>query len=112
MLAWIIFRADGIKSGVSMIMSMFTIHNAWILTNDALFSLGLGWKEFMVLCFCLVVLLMVSLMQEKGTVIREKINQCWLPARWAMYICVILFIMVFGTYGYGYDAQAFIYGGF
>lgn len=112
MLAWIIFRADSLGAGLDMIRSIFTVPNLWILTNDALFGLGLGWKECTVLVLCLLVLLSVGVLQEKGIVIREKILCAPLAARWAVYIGAILFVMLFGTYGYGYNAQAFIYGGF
>lgn len=112
MLAWIIFRADSLNAGVSMILSIFTVPNLWVLTNDALFGLGLGWKECTVLALCLLVLLYAGILQEKGVVIRDRILSAPLVVRWAVYIGVILFVMVFGTYGYGFDAQAFIYGGF
>lgn len=112
MFAWIIFRADRLGTGLSMILSIFTVPNLWILTNDALFSLGLGWKEFVMLILCLMILLSVSALQEKGIALREKVLQTHLVVRWAIYIGAILFIMLFGTYGYGFDAQAFIYGGF
>jgi len=112
MFAWIIFRAERLKTGLSMIKSIFTVHNPWILTNNSLFNLGLSWKEFMVLILCLCVLLFVSILQERGIQIREKILQGNLVTRWGIYIGAIVFIMVFGTYGYGFDAQAFIYGGF
>ena len=35
-----------------------------------------------------------------------------LIVRWAVCIGAILIIMIYGTYGFGYDAKAFIYGGF
>jgi hypothetical protein len=35
-----------------------------------------------------------------------------LPLRWAVYMVAIIGIMVVGTYGYGFEAQDFIYGGF
>ena len=112
MLAWIIFRADCLKTGISMICSIVTVHNPWILTNDALYSLGLDWKEFHLLLFCIIVLLLVSAVQENGINIRDRVLEKNICVRWAIYIGVILFIVIFGTYGYGYDAQAFIYGGF
>lgn len=112
MLAWIIFRADHLSTGLSMIASLFSVPNLWILTNDALFTLGLEWKEWAVLVVCLGVLLAAGYWQEKGMVLREKILGAPLAARWAFYIGTIVFIMIFGTYGNGFDAQAFIYGGF
>ena len=112
MFGWIIFRSYKLTTGLSMIRSIFTVHNPWILTNDALFDLGLVWKEWFVLLFCLFVLFFVSRKQEKGIEIRNRILEYNIVLRWCIYIGAILFILVFGTYGYGYDAQAFIYGGF
>lgn len=112
MFTWIIFRAEHLGTGLSMILSIFTVPNLWILTNDALFNLGLGWKECVILVICLLILLAVGIMQEKGIAIRENILRAPIAARWGLYIGAILFIMIFGTYGYGFDAQAFIYGGF
>lgn len=112
MMAWIIFRADRLRIALSMIGSMFTIHNVWILTDDSLLGLGLGWKECILLVFCLVILSMVSFWQEKGVQVREKILGFGLPLRWMIYIGAMIFVMLFGTYGYGFDTQSFIYGGF
>ena len=112
MFAWIIFRADHLRTGLSMIKSIFTVYNPWILTNDSLYNLGLGWKECMVLGFCLFVLLIVSWKQERGVRFTNKILECNLFTRWFIYIGTIIFVIIFGTYGYGYDPQEFIYGGF
>ncbi len=112
MFAWIIFRADHLKVGLKMIKTIFTVHNFWILTNDSLYGLGLVWKEFHVLVFCLVIMGIVSYKQEKGVDIADRILGCRTVIRWGIYIGMILFVMIFGTYGYGYDPQGFIYGGF
>ncbi len=112
MIGWIIFRADHLRTGMSMIKSIFTVLNPWILTNDSLYSLGLGWKEMHILAFCLIILLIVSWNQEKGINIRKIILNQNIIIRWCIYTMAILFVMIFGTYGYGYDAQSFIYGGF
>lgn len=111
-ISWIIFRADHLKTSLSMLKSIVTVHNIWILSNDALFELGLEWKEWVVLIVSLLILLIVSKRQEDGIRIRERILLCNIFVRWGIYIGAIIFIMVFGTYGYGYDAQSFIYGGF
>lgn len=112
MLAWIIFRADSLKIGLSMIFSMFTLHNAWIFFDDSLFRLGLNQKECEVLCMSLLILLIVSVLQEKGIMIRDWFNRQCLVVRWGIYLCAICSIWVLGTYGYGFDANDFIYGGF
>ena len=95
-----------------MIKSVAVVRNPWVLTNDSLFGLGLGWKEFIVLIICLCILCFISKKQEQGIHIRESILSLNMIARWVIYISAIVFIMIFGTYGYGFDPQAFIYGGF
>lgn len=112
MLAWILFRADHLSTGLAMIRSIFTICNPWVLTNDAVFALGLNWKEFFVLTISLGILYAVSCLQEKGVALRDRLLAQSLPIRWCVYMGAILFVLIFGTYGFGYDAQAFIYGGF
>ncbi len=95
-----------------MISSMFRVQNVWIFTNDALLSLGLGWKEWVVLLASILLLLAVSLKQEKGVSFSDMIFRQPLYVRWALYLVVIFGIMTYGAYGMGYDSQAFIYGGF
>lgn len=112
MFGWIIFRANSLKIGISMLWSIFTLYNPWIFFDDSLFSLGLNQKEWDVLILSLVVLFLVSTLQEKGIGIREWFNCQHLIVRWVVYLCVICSIWVFGTYGYGFDASDFIYGGF
>ena len=112
MIAWIVFRAESLRTAVTMIKSMFTVYNPWILVNDSVFRLGLNWREYTLLMCAIVCLAVVSALQEKGVMIRDRILQYSIFVRWAIYIGVMIFIMIFGTYGYGFDPQAFIYGGF
>lgn len=112
MVAWIIFRAENLRTGIQMISSMFRVRNVWIFTNDALLSLGLDWKEWVVLIVSILILLLVSVKQERGVVFSEAIFRQPLYIRWVLYLVVIFGIMTYGAYGMGYDSQAFIYGGF
>ena len=50
-------------------------------------------------------------MQEK-MVIRDWIEKQSTVFRWLVYLGVVFVIVIFGTYGFGFDAQDFIYGGF
>lgn len=111
-IAWIIFRANSLRDALKMIRSIFAVYNPWVLINDSVFSLGLSWKEVIVLVLAIVILYAVSHIQECGISIHEKILEQPLVIRWAIYIVTIAAIMIFGTYGYGANAQDFIYGGF
>ena len=110
--AWIIFRADTLTIGLKMIMHMIIDFNPWVLFNDRLFTLGLGWKEVIILLLAILILWRVSCYHEKGFSVSEKLMAQRLPIRWGIYMSAIIVILVFGTYGFGFNAQDFIYGGF
>lgn len=112
MTAWIIFRAENLTAGIRMIWSMFRIRNLWIFTNDAMLSLGLDWKEWMILAVSVLILFVVNIKQEQGVSFSNVIFKQPVYIRWALYLIVIFGIMTYGVYGMGYDSQAFIYGGF
>ena len=111
MIAWIIFRADTFEIGVRMIISIFTVRNYWIVWDNSLLSLGLDWKEWVILISSILFLFKIERTQDR-IVIRDKILQQPLFARWGLYLLGIAIVIVFGTYGFGFNAADFIYRGF
>lgn len=91
---------------------MFFVHNPWILFNDKLLTLGLDWKEWCVLAGSVCVLFYIERKQEQGKSVRNAILQHPLYIRFGVYLAAILMIMIFGTYGFGFDPKDFICGGF
>lgn len=113
MLAWIVFRAESLKTGVKMLVSLFTVRNPWIFFNDSVFALGLDVKEVVLLLLSVILLFVVSYQQGRMKMeIGEWLQQQHIILRWGIYTAAILCAVVFGTYGYGFDAKDFIYGGF
>ncbi len=112
MLAWILFRASSLATGLSMIRSMFTVWNPWIFFDGRIFELGLAWKEWGVLVFALLFVHKIHQKQEQGFSGVAWIGERKLLVRYGIFIVGVLVVMVFGTYGFGFDAQDFIYGGF
>ena len=112
MLAWIVFRAESLQVASNMIKSMILDLNPWILFDDSLFRLGLSWKECIVLLGSILVLYLVSRKQENGVRIRDYIASQNVVVRWLIYLVAVWVIWIFGTYGYGFAAKDFIYGGF
>lgn len=110
--AWIIFRADTLRKGLGMIKHMIINFNPWILFDNRIFTLGLDWKEMLVLAAAVILVWMVEKRQECGECISEEILRQKLYVRWGIYFAAVIGIMVFGTYGFGFDAKDFIYGGF
>ena len=109
--SFILFRADGLKTGLRMIKSML-VFNPWVLVSDRIFSLGLDGKELVVLAISLVILIVVELKQDKGEIICDSIARQPVVARYILVLAAIAAIIIFGTYGYGFNSQDFIYGGF
>lgn len=111
MLAWIFFRASSVLQAVSMIRSMVTTFNPWVLWDGSLYLLGLNAKNVWVLLWAILLLVLVSFLQTKCS-IREKLMQQGIVFRYLVVLTGILVIFVFGIYGPGYDAAQFTYGGF
>ena len=111
MLGWIIFLANSIKASLTMIRSIFTVHNWWVLFDDSLLSLGLDWRNFVILLLSIYIMFKVEAAQQR-TVIRDRILEQPLVFRWLLYLTAVAVIIIFGSYGFGYNAADFIYKGF
>ena len=88
-----------------------TVFNPVVLVNGALFTLGLDWIEFSIAIVSLLLLLLVSLLQGKGSV-RERISKKRLPVRWVIWYMLLFYVILLGYYGPGFSAAEFIYQGF
>ena len=75
-------------------------------------KLGLKSSDFAILLIGLVVMIVISTMQELNIDVRKKLQDQNLLFRWIIYYILIFTIIIFGIYGPGYNAQSFIYGGF
>ncbi len=111
--AWVIFRAESLRAGIAMIYKMITVYNPWIFFDDSLLRLGLSWKEWGILLISIWILWKVEEIQETRTMeVRERILRQPLILQWGIYLAAVAAVMVFGTYGFGFNAADFIYGGF
>lgn len=108
----LLYKASSLRSAVRVFKSILTVHNYWVITDGTLFTLGLDAWEMFVLFLAMLVLLTVSILQEKGYHLRETIERQNLVFRWALYITAVISIILLGVYGSVYDASAFIYAGF
>lgn len=87
---------------------IFTRFGPYALTDGTLLTLGLKGSELILLGFSLLLLWCVSMLQRSGSV-RGKIDEAPLPLRWAVYLGAIFAVLIFGRYGPGFDAAAFVY---
>ena len=57
----------------------------------------------------IVFLIAVDVFNEKGLVFRELFAKQGIVFRWMVYLTAIFAVLVFGAWGPGYNAAAFIY---
>lgn len=91
--------------------SMFTERNWRVLWDGSLLELGLSPLDYGILAAGVVLLVIVSLVQRKGSV-RERIAAKSYPVRFAVWFGLFLTVLLMGAYGVGYDASQFIYNQF
>lgn len=107
-ISWLFFRADGFITGVRMLKRIILEFRISAIFDGALFNLGLNKKSFFVALLSIGILWIVDWYRTKGSV-RCWLNQQNLVFRWGCYYAAIFAVIIFGIYGLGYDAAAFIY---
>ncbi len=95
-----------------MVCHMFMKWNPWILFSGQLYALGMAEEEWLLLILCVILLIAVGMLHEKGIRIRESFAKQPLVFRWLVLFAGIFVILIAGIYGPGYDSAQFIYGGF
>ncbi len=110
-IGFVFFRADSVAAACRMLASAVRIGNVGILLHGSLFSLGLDWIEFTIAVVSLLILLVVSILQQKESV-RERIARKHIVIRWIIWYALLFYVILLGYYGPGYSAAEFIYQGF
>lgn len=106
------FRGHGLKSGLIMFKKMLTEFSLSAFRLETLESLGLDKYDVGIVCFTLLIVLVISILQERGIKIRQSFGKQPLAVRWAVMYAMILFVIVFGAYGLGYIPVDPIYANF
>lgn len=102
-------KATSVGAGFKMLWMSFTDFHPFHNTFKRLIAMGMGGSDWIALTMAILILFVVSLLQENGINIRDKIESKPLAARWTFYLIALTFLLVFGTYGPGYSASEFIY---
>lgn len=105
------FRATSVGDAFWMLRESVSVWNPQILWNGELLNLGLEPLELLIAVLSLLLLWLVSWLQQKGSV-RERIAAKALPVRWIIWYTLLFYVILLGCYGPGYSASEFIYQGF
>ncbi len=110
-ISWVIFRSANLRAGLSMLKRIVTDITPWVLFDGTLYKFGIDEKSFLALIVCILLVLVIELQQEKGS-IRERLEKQHMIVRWGIYFAGIALVIIFGVYGPGYNAVQFLYGQF
>lgn len=106
------FTITGSFSGFLRLFSQIIHRFEWYRVITDIEKYSLDYKDFFVVGVGVIIWYVVSVRQESGMQIRERIAaQPWL-FRYALTAGVIMVTLIFGVYGSSYNAADFIYGGF
>lgn len=110
--AWLFFRANGARHAISLIKH--TINNmgfSQIFNIGSFFGremLGLDYKDIIVMCLGLLLLLIIDVAKDKLDITSWIFNQnLWF--RFLVYYIGIFIILIFGYYGPEFDSSSFMY---
>ena len=106
------FRANTLTGGFTMFKKIFTDFSLESIKNGTLFKLGCDRADFLIIGFILIIILVASILKEKGINIRESVAKLNIVFRWSLYYLLIIIIIVFGAYGFGYAPVDPIYANF
>lgn len=106
------FRAEGLKAGLTMFGRIVTNFTLTTVKDRSIFTMGVDFKDYIVLIFTALLIFVISLLQEKGVHIRQSIGKRNIIIQFIIYYALILFIIIFGGYGLGYIPVDPIYANF
>ena len=89
-----------------MLKKLVTKFNPWIFLDGSMSNLGLDSYDLGVLCFSLLVLLIVSSLQQKYKV-RELLAKQNIVFSKLLIMLLIFMVIIFGFYGLTYDESSF-----
>ena len=105
---YIFFRAESMEQALLICRRiLFETHWSALFSAD-LFTIGLDGVEWMIAAASVAVLWAVDAVSRRAD-LRGRILASRMPARWTVYIAMVLVIALFGVYGLGYDPTPFVY---
>lgn len=104
----LIFRAPSLGEAGAALAAMFQ----GPFLGGSLVMPDFGAADWVVLSAGVLLMLAVSILQERGVSVRVLVAQRSLPVRWSVYFAALFAIILFGVYGDGYQVGTFLYGQF
>lgn len=107
-----IFRSETLGQAWEIFSDIFTDFGVSELFRGALLFEGISGWDHLILVVASLILLAVSILQEKNIPLRDTLQRQMLPVRWTVYLVLLFSIIIFGAYGGDFTNTTFIYGEF
>ena len=104
-----IIKTSSLQKVAGYYQKLFKLDNFGDFTNGTLLGYGLSFKNCIVMLIGVAILIFVDIMHFKKFSFRKYLMKYNILVRYSVYIILILVVLIFGIYGPGYDAAAFIY---
>ena len=104
-IAWVFFRADSVKAALQILRRSTWLSNSGQILNGGLYQLGLNERNMTILLGALLILLVSSVMRERGIRILEWLSTQNAVFRYAVYWCAVVLII----FSLDITGQEFIY---
>ena len=102
--AWVFFASDRFMHAIHIFGQMGKCFKA-----GSLLDLGLDVANWWILIIAIIILITVDILHEKKISLIRFFNNSNIVFRYAMSLALLWAVVLFGVYGYGYDASTFIY---
>ncbi len=103
--AWVFFKAGSVQAASAVLGNMV---KPALRDVGGLAAMGMGRKEFLVAGLGCLALLGVDIWSVYEAP-EKRLATSPRPARWCVWLALLVVMVVFGSYGTGYDAQSFVY---
>lgn len=97
---------------LSLLASVFTVHNYGAFFSGGVMELGMSGTDYVVTGIGILVLLAVSIYEERKGSVREMLLERPYLVRTLVWTGLFVAVLLIGAYGAGYDASQFIYNRF
>lgn len=110
-----VFFANGVGEGIALIKDALSVFvkkgaaNPWIFYNGSLGELAGSFRDINIMIFGVLLLIIVGILREKFGYARNWVEKQGVVFRWLIWIGLFVLVLIYGKYGPGYDAAAFIY---
>ncbi len=98
----LIFRSSGLNHALAMLKRMFTDFSFVYVPVEKLDAVMVDGKDFFIVGVTILIVLTVSILNEMKINIRQKLADTNIVVRWTVLYLLIIFIVIFGAYGFGY----------